>query len=73
LAYRLIINVTESGINAIKQYCIRGEHDRRRHAGTYTAAKPVRYLRAFGKEVQDTSCRRSGGVPQLLISPKIGG
>jgi hypothetical protein len=25
------------------------------------------------KEVQDTSCRGSGGVPQLEISPKIGG
>ena len=25
------------------------------------------------KEVQDTSCRGSGGVPQLLKSPKIGG
>ena len=24
------------------------------------------------KEVQDTSCRGSGGVPQLQISPKIG-
>ena len=25
------------------------------------------------KEVQDTSCRGSGGVPQLKISPKHGG
>jgi hypothetical protein len=25
------------------------------------------------KEVQDTSCRGSGGVPQLKKSPKIGG
>jgi hypothetical protein len=25
------------------------------------------------KEVQDTSCRGSGGVPQLLNSPKPGG
>ena len=25
------------------------------------------------KEVQDTSCRGSGGVPQLQKSPKIGG
>ena len=25
------------------------------------------------KEVQDTSCRGSGGVPQLKNSPKIGG
>ena len=25
------------------------------------------------KEVQDTSCRESGGVPQFKISPKIGG
>ncbi len=25
------------------------------------------------KEVQDTSCRGSGGVPQLYKSPKIGG
>jgi len=25
------------------------------------------------KEVQDTSCRWSGGVPQLLNSPKHGG
>ena len=25
------------------------------------------------KEVQDTSCRGSGGVPQLKMSPKIGG
>jgi hypothetical protein len=25
------------------------------------------------KEVQDTSCRDSGGVPQLYKSPKIGG
>jgi hypothetical protein len=26
-----------------------------------------------GKEVQDTSCWGTGGVPQLLKSPKIGG
>jgi hypothetical protein len=26
-----------------------------------------------GKEVQDTSCRGSGGVPQFKKSPKIGG
>jgi hypothetical protein len=25
------------------------------------------------KEVQDTSCGGSGGVPQLIKSPKIGG
>ena len=25
------------------------------------------------KEVQDTSCRGYGGVPQLIKSPKIGG
>ena len=25
------------------------------------------------KEVQDTSCRGSGGVPQIIKSPKIGG
>jgi len=25
------------------------------------------------KEVQGTSCRGSGGVPQLLKSPKLGG
>ena len=25
------------------------------------------------KEVQDTSCRESGGVPQLQQSPKTGG
>jgi hypothetical protein len=25
------------------------------------------------KEMQDTSCRGSGGVPQLQRSPKIGG
>ena len=25
------------------------------------------------KEVQDTSCRGSGGIPQLWKSPKIGG
>jgi hypothetical protein len=30
-------------------------------------------LETAEKEVQDTSCRGSGGVPQLQKSPKIGG
>jgi hypothetical protein len=30
-------------------------------------------IKSAEKEVQDTSCRGSGGVPQLIISPKIGG
>jgi hypothetical protein len=30
-------------------------------------------IETANKEVQDTSCRRSGGIPQLLKSPKIGG
>ncbi len=30
-------------------------------------------MRPLKKEVQDTSCRGSGGVPQLKKSPKIGG
>ena len=31
------------------------------------------YNETAEKEVQDTSCRGSGGVPQLWKSPKIGG
>jgi hypothetical protein len=30
-------------------------------------------IEAAEKEVQDTSCRWSGGAPQLYKSPKIGG
>jgi len=36
----------------------------------------ISYIELFEiaeKELQDTSCRGSGGVPQLLKSPKIGG
>ncbi len=35
----------------------------------YTEVVRVRYLRAFEKEVQDTSCRGFGGVPQHKKSP----
>jgi len=34
---------------------------------------PDKYKVTAEKEMQDTSCRRCGGVPQLLKSPKIGG
>ena len=33
----------------------------------------LRCLETDEKEVQDTSCRESGGVPQLKKSPKTGG
>ena len=36
-----------------------------------TASPP--FLETAKKELQDISCRESGGVPQLLQSPKIGG
>jgi hypothetical protein len=37
------------------------------------AAQHVYYRRTAEKEAQDTSCRGSGGVPQINISPKTGG
>ena len=36
----------------------------------YTEAIRERYLRAFEKEVQETSCRGSGGVPQFQKVPQ---
>ena len=33
----------------------------------------INFSETAEKEVQDTSCRGSGGVPQLQKSPKIGG
>jgi len=33
----------------------------------------IHYSETAEKEVQDTSCWESGGIPQLKKSPKIGG
>ena len=50
------------------------------HCGIISRHKPathdsifIQYIETAEKEVQDTSCRESGGVPQLKISPKTGG
>ena len=39
----------------------------------YKEAVRERYLRAYEKEVQDTSCRGSGGVLQPKNPPRFGG
>jgi hypothetical protein len=39
----------------------------------YGRIRVVVSLETAEKEVQDTSCRGSGGVPQIFKSPKIGG